>query len=153
MRPKTRMILSSLLLAFVPVACDDDDPVDPGNGDDGPFDLVFAGDATFQAPHGGQDISIALVDSDGNVLETMTGVVSADDDPTFSFTFDDALEDGESYEVHYWIDSNFEGGTEGECDAPPDDHMWNIAINNVSADVDRTEIHDATALEDVCSSF
>ena len=115
MRPKYRMILSTLLLAFIPLACDDD-PADPGS--DGPFDLTFAGDATFQGPHGGQDIAVALV-SDGTVVETMTGVVSATESPAFSFTFEDALEDGESYEVHYWIDANFGGASHTPAVPPP----------------------------------
>jgi hypothetical protein len=150
MRPKSRRILAVLSLAFVPLACDDD-PADPGS--DGPFDLTFAGDATFQGPHGGQDIAVALVSSAGAVLETMTGVVSAAESPAFTFTFANALDDGESYEVHYWIDANFGGGTAGVCDTPPTDHMWNVAINSVSGDVSRTEGHDAGAIEDVCSSF
>jgi hypothetical protein len=142
------MFLPILAVSFLALGCEDD-TVEP----EGPFDLTFRGDATFQGPHADQAIAVALVASDGEVIETMTGTVSGTADPTFSFTFANLLEDGESYEVHYWIDANFGGGTAGTCDAPPTDHMWNVAIGPVNANVTNTQDHDATDLEDVCASF
>ena len=115
-------------------------------------DLTFAGDATFQTPHGDQDIYVAVV-RDGAVLATDQGVVSTSADPSFSFDFPGVLVIGIAYEVHYWIDSNFNGGTVGTCDPPVNDHQWNIPVPAVTADVIHTETHDASATEEVCSSF
>lgn len=117
-------------------------------------DLTFAGDATFQAPHGDQPISVAVVRaSDDQIVATESGTVSGSADPAFSFDFPGLLVIGVEYEVHYWIDSNFDGGTVGTCDAPNDDHQWNVAVPEVTADVEITEDHDPSSTTDVCSSF
>ena len=127
-------------------ACGDDEPVPLAT-----FDLTFNGDASFQGPHGTQAISVALVRTDLRQLQP--GTVSATTDPAFSFTFTDGLREGSTYEVHYWIDSNFMGGTVGVCDAPNDDHQWSVTVPAFSAAVTLTESHDATAVTDVCASF
>ena len=128
-------------------ACGDDDPVNlPAT-----FDLIFNGDASFQGPHPGQPISVALVRTGMGLVQT--GTVSATTDPAFTFTFTDGLEEGSTYEVHYWIDSNFNGGTAGTCDPIANDHQWSVAVPAFSADVTMTEVHDATNLTDVCDSF
>ena len=89
-------------------------------GDDPTFQLIFGIDATYQGPHGGQAIEVALVRrSDGVVVQEQTGTVSATANPAASFTFADLLEEGVAYDVDYWIDSNFQGGTPGVCDAQP----------------------------------
>lgn len=140
-------LLSALLLVG---ACDDDDGTEP----EGPYDLTFQGDATFQAPHGDQDISVALLDDPtGTVVATMSGTVSADEDPAFSFTFPGALVAGESYMVAYWIDSNFAGGTVGTCDPPEIDHQWMVPLGTPQDDLVVTETHDPGSLMDVCDSF
>lgn len=138
-----------LLTAVLFLGACDDDPIDPG----GPFDLTFEGDATFQGAHGGQDISVALVTDVGTVLDVQTGTVSESDDPSFSFTFSGQLVSGEAYAVDYWIDSNFQGGTEGTCDAPEDDHQWHVDLGTVEADVNHVETHEPGAVTDVCDSF
>lgn len=139
-------LVSALLLVG---ACDDDDPVDT----EGPFDLTFQGDATFQAPHGGQDITVAVHDDQGEVIETMSGTVSASADPSFSFTFTGVLSAGEAHSVDYWIDSNFGGGTEGTCDPPENDHQWHVTLGTVNDDVAHVETHEPGAVTDVCDSF
>lgn len=129
--------------------CDDDD-LDPIQV----FDLVFAGDATFQGAHGGQTIAVAVVQTaDGSVVETASGTVSATADPSFSFSFNDILDDGESYEIHYWIDSNFGGGAAGVCDPPANDHQWRIELGAATDDVSLTDTHRPTETEAVCSTF
>lgn len=140
-------LLSALLLLG---ACDDDDGMEP----EGPFDLTFQGDATFQAPHGGQDIMVAVLDDAGGVIETMSGTVSATADPAFSLTFTDMLAAGEDYTVDYWIDSNFGGGTEGTCDPVENDHQWHRPLNGpIQGEVTHTETHEPGEVTNVCDSF
>jgi hypothetical protein len=117
-------------------------------------DLTFAGDATYQTPHGDDPISVAVVRaSDVQIVATESGTVSGEDDPAFSFDFPGLLVIGVEYQIHYWIDSNFGDGTLGTCDPPANDHQWNIAVPAVEADVDILEDHDATSTSDVCSTF
>ena len=52
---------------------------------------------------------MALVRADLRV--TGSSVVSATADPSFSFNFPDRLNEGKTYHLDYWIDSNFGGGT------------------------------------------
>ena len=118
-------------------------------------DLTFQGDASFQAPHGGQDIQAGVVRaSDGALMVSRTGTVASDADPAFSFDFPGALLKGVSYEVHYWIDSNFGDGTEGTCDEVDDDHQWSVELGSTMDDaVTHTESHDAGSQSAVCSTF
>ncbi|MDR9438117.1 MAG: hypothetical protein RI841_01235 [Halomonas sp.] len=118
------------------------------------YDLTFQGDASFGGPHGGQAVQAALVDAaSGEVLETMSGTVSADADPAFSFVFPGALSTSGSYEVHYWIDSNFGGGSEGRCDPKGTDHQWRVALDASGEAVTHVESHAPGAQSDVCATF
>lgn len=117
-------------------------------------DLTFQGDASFGGPHGGQAIQVALVEaSSGDVLATQSGEVSADADPAFSFEFPGALEEGGSYRVNYWIDSNFGGGSVGSCDELQQDHQWSRDIEMSDGAVSHVETHDPSTLTAVCDSF
>lgn len=143
-----------LLMALAPVlaGCSDDEgrPVAPATT----FDLVFTGDATFQGPHGGQTINVGVVEQgSGTLVAEQTGTVAADADPSFSFTFTDVLEEGTSYDLVYWIDSNFAGGQTGVCDAPDDDHQWLIAVGEATDDVTVADTHRPAAVEPVCDLF
>ncbi|APE30397.1 hypothetical protein BOX17_05150 [Halomonas aestuarii] len=139
-RPR-RLLLSLLFLAPVALAMEGQD-------------LTFQGDASFNGPHGGQAVQAALVDaSSGEVLETMSDTVSADADPAFSFDFPGALHEGGSYEVHYWIDSNFGGGSEGSCDPKGTDHQWSVALEASGEAVTHVESHNPGAQSDVCATF
>ena len=123
-------------------------------GDDPTFQLIFGIDASFQGPHTGHAIMVAVVrTSDGAVVEQQTGSVSGTADPAFSFTSLGLLEEGEAYQVHYWIDSNFGGGTVGTCDPKANDHQWSVAIPAVAGDVTITEAHNAANTVDVCTTF
>lgn len=149
---RSKSVLALLLpVLFVGLAaCGDDDGVGPT----GPFDLTFAGDATFHGPHGGQEINVLVLGAGGDVVGQDVGTVSADADPAFSFTFEDVLQEGEDHRIHYWIDSNF--GAEarpGACDDTELDHQWELQVPDVSEDVALTEEHDAGALTPVCDSF
>ena len=72
-------------------------------GDDPTFQLVFGIDASFQGPHAGDAIEVAVIrTSDGAEVGTrQMGTVSATADPAFSFTSLGLLEEGEAYQVHY----------------------------------------------------
>ncbi len=120
----------------------------------GTSDLTFSGDASFHGAHGGQPIHVAVVSvDDGEVVATQSGTVSKTADPSFSFTFSDVLEDGKVYEVHYWIDSNFGGGSVGVCDPKARDHQWNVSLGTVTGDVSHTEKHRPAETSDVCETF
>lgn len=121
---------------------------------EGDFDLTFQGGTSFQGPHGGQTVHAALVDTDSQeVVAVKSSSVAGGDDPAFSFTFEDALKQGEAYEVHYWIDSNFGGGSEGQCDGNQHDHQWRVALPEVDDDIMHSEEHDPSRLGDVCTTF
>lgn len=125
----------------------------PGN-----YSLVFSGDATFQGPHGGQPIHVTLETTDGKRVASDEGTVSGTADPAFSFDFGNVLQPGQSYVIKYWIDSNFGGGTEGECDGPSHDHQWeigpseNAALGNVSGNVTIVDSHRPSDVQAVCGS-
>lgn len=137
------------LLVFVLGACGDDEPAGPT----GPFGLVFAGDATFQGAHGDQEINVVLEETGGDIVASQSGTVSATSDPAFSFSFLDVLEEGQTYELKYWIDSNFGGGTPGVCDPPTTDHQWSVAVMAADEDVTMTDTHRPTETESVCAVF
>jgi hypothetical protein len=145
-------LLLIVVASLAVTGCSDDDEVTAPSA--GPFQLTFSLDASYQRPHGGQSINIAVLrSSDGVMVAGGDGLVSADQDPSFSFAAGPVLEAETAYEVHYWIDSNFGGGTPGACDAQGVDHQWNVAIPAASGDVARTESHDPSMLDDVCSTF
>lgn len=114
--------------------------------------LTFAGDASFQSAHGGQDIRVAILNPDGVVVGEAAGTVSDTNDPSFSFDIP-GLPLGAEYQAHYWIDSNFGGGTEGTCDEPSVDHQWSVALGVLEEDQAHTEDHRPTETADVCSTF
>ena len=118
-------------------------------------DLTFRGDDSFNGPHGDQAVAIGLVrSSDGALVTTLSGTVSASANPSFSFELPGALLKDTSYEVHYWIDSNFGGGTAGTCDPVGTDHQWSVDLGTpMDDDVVHTESHDAGAQSAVCSTF
>lgn len=147
---------STFTLLCVPVligglaACDGDDG---GTTPTPSYDLTFTGDASFQNAHGDDPIHVGVRDGSGTLVASETGTVSASETPSFSFTFTDALEEGEDYDLEYWIDSNFgDGGTAGECDSPDVDHQWRIDVAAVTDDVTINDSHRPTETEDVCST-
>ncbi len=109
-RSRLSSVLVVLVLAFFAgPGCDGDDGDDDGTGPDGPFRLTFRLDASFQGPHGGQPIAIAIVrTSDGSVVVQANGAVSATQDPSFTWSTGPVMQAGIDYEVHYWIDSNID---------------------------------------------
>jgi len=151
-----RINISALILACLAVsACGGG-----GGGGDattplpGPYQLTFSLDSSFQADHGNQPISIAVVrSSDGVVVAGDIGIVSATQNPAFSFDAGTVLERGTAYEVHYWIDSNIGGGTTGVCDPIAIDHQWSVEFPSPTNDVDFTVSYEPALTEDVCSTF
>lgn len=117
-------------------------------------DLTFTGDGSFIGPHGGQAVQVALYDvAAGEVVATESGSVAAEEGPAFSFSFPGALEEGRLYDVHYWIDSNFGGGSEGSCDPVNVDHQWRVALTDVTESVSLEVAHDPAEQAPVCTSF
>lgn len=117
------------------------------------FDLTFTGDSTFQGAHGGQTIHVGVFeDGSDQLVVDATGTVSSESAPTFEFTFTDALTEGESYTLDYWIDSNFGGGREGVCDSPDVDHQWRLSLSSVTGNRTVEDTHRPTETEPVCSS-
>jgi hypothetical protein len=117
-------------------------------------DLIFSGDGSFHGAHGGQPIHVAVVRTDdGNVVAKQSGTVSKTADPSFTFTFAGVLENGKAYEVDYWIDSNFGGGTAGVCDPKAHDHQWKVPLGTVSGSVSLREKHRPAETSDVCATF
>ncbi|HKI98893.1 MAG TPA: hypothetical protein VKB51_10505 [bacterium] len=116
--------------------------------------LTFQGDTSFHGPHGGQAIQVALVDADtGKVVAKQSGTVSKTADPAFSFTFNHVLKPDTHYDVDYWIDSNFGGGTPGHCDAKNHDHQWNVKLGEAYSDVKHVEHHRPAETSPVCDVF
>lgn len=147
--PWTQLSVLALGL-LVGTACGDDGGTTPS----GSFTLTFQLDDSFQGPHGGQAINVAVVRaSNDSIVARENGTVSATANPSFEFTTASILQEGVVYEVHYWIDSNFGGGIVGVCDATSFDHQWNAGTGSVGDDVTLTESHDPSGLEDVCDSF
>lgn len=117
------------------------------------YDLTFTGDSTFHSAHGGQTIHVGVFNQEsGEMVADTVGTVSADASPAFEFTFTDALGEGESYNLDYWIDSNFGGGEDGSCDSPDVDHQWRITLSSVTENVTINDMHRPSETESVCSS-
>ena len=106
------------------LACSDDDAggkSPPPGGDNGPYNLIFTGDATYGTAHDGATVYIAIVeDGTGDVVATDDVVITA---AGFSFTFTDVLTRGVTYRADYYVDVN----ADGAC-VTTDDHMWQLAI-------------------------
>lgn len=145
-----RIALLALLASVA--ACGGDEPTVP-QLPEGTLDLTFTGDDTFQGAHGGQTIHVGVVHQGTSTLVASDeGTVSSGSAPTFAFTFAGILAEGESYHLDYWIDSNFNGGTQGACDPPATDHQWRIDVGPVTDDVTIADTHRPAETEDVCGS-
>lgn len=142
MKRKGIMLLAPVALAAL--AC-----AGPATGES--HTLVFQGDASFHGPHGGQVIRAALVGPDTTIVESDT--VSATAVPAFEVRFDNAIKPDGTYEVDYWIDSNFGGGTEGVCDATAHDHQWRVQLPPIGSDTTYTDTHRPTETTNVCDVF
>lgn len=147
LRSALTLLVSLFFVAGLPACGDDGGTTEPGAS----FNLTFTGDETFHGAHGGDPIHVFVKNSGGSVVASASGTVSGSQVPAFSFTFENALKEGETYELNYWMDSNFEGGTPGACDSPDVDHQWKIDIGPVSNDVTIDDTHRPTETEQVCT--
>ena len=142
-----------LLLCTVITACGGGDDFGT-NYDPGPYQLTFSLNDSFQTPHGNQPIRIALVRlTDDFVVAEDDGIVSAVDNPFFTFTTNAIMETGISYAVHYWIDSNIGGGTLGVCDPTTFDHQWSVEFFTPTNDINFTVGYNPALTEYVCDTF
>jgi hypothetical protein len=100
-------------------------------------------------------VSFVLVRTSGAEIATGGGgiVFGPPDSLSWVLSWSVGLHLGEAYQIHYWFDSNFGGGTAGVCDAPEIDHQWKVLIPAVAGDIDVLVSHDPNAVTDVCSSF
>ena len=145
------MLMILVLACLLTCHCDDDDAVINTSG---PFTWLFKLSADFQEPHGGQTINWALVrSSDGFVVVTGNGTVSATQNPAFSLATGAVLESGNDYELHYWIDSNIDGGTVGVCDLEDIDHQWRTPFLSPMTDINFIVLYNADRVEYVCDTF
>ena len=120
------------------------------------FELFVWGDAGFQGPHAGQDLTFAFIGTTDGAFQVDgggSGPIFAAALDTISFGFGSTVQFGETYELHLWIDSNVGGGTEGVCDPPAIDHQWIVAVPAVMGDVNLVVSHDDATVTDVCSTF
>jgi len=109
------------------------------------FDLTLTGSG-YQ-PHAGQLIGVAVVDAANDQVVAFEGITMGADGQLLVI-FEGVLVEGESYLVRFFADLN----GNGECDAPPDDHSWELEAPDVTADVTLTYNHD-TDFAYVCQSF
>ena len=146
---------SYIVTAFLALAaCGGGNSGDETNTNPGPYTITFSLDDSFQTPHGNDPIRIALVRlSNGLVIAEEFGTVSATESPSFSFTTAGMMERGISYAVHYWIDSNINGGTLGLCDDTEYDHQWSTEFFTVTNDIDFTVGYEPGLVEYVCDTF
>lgn len=141
------------LAATLATACDSSGS-NPTTPDSGPYTISFSLDASFQGPHGGQPITIAVIrSSDGFVIASGNSTVSPSLDPAYSFAPGQVLERGLDYEVHYWIDSNEGGGARGVCDPRPIDHQASVEFYAASNHINWATTHNDALNEDVCDTF
>ncbi|ATJ81519.1 hypothetical protein ACFPTY_00940 [Halomonas beimenensis] len=121
---------------------------------EGGHDLTFTGAGSFNAPHGGQTIQVAVYDvTAGEVVASQSGQVAKEEPQAFAFTFPGVLQEGHLYDIHYWIDSNFGGGSEGVCDPVNIDHQWREALNAITEAVTLHVEHRAEHQAPVCATF
>lgn len=107
------------------------------------YALSFSGLAT---EHRDSTVLLAVVDSEGSVVQT--GTTTVDDAGLFGFQWPDLLREDEAYTVDFYADVNDSDG----CDAPPTDHMWREVIPPVTADVEIDWEHSGDWV-DVCATF
>jgi hypothetical protein len=136
------------LVVFACAACaEEDDPTPPTDtpADNGPYDVVFNGDTSYNAAHAGRTVYISV--------RTQAGVEVASDDAVigasgFAFTFTNVLTKDTSYNVDYYVDVDSDGACVGATD-----HVWRTAISTAAANFSVTDAHDLTFTTAACASF
>ena len=148
---RTAVLVILMLACLVTCHCDDDDGVINTSG---PFVLTFRLAADYQDPHGGQPVNWALVQSsDGLRVVTGNGTLSTTGNPAFTLTTGAVLESGIDYELHYWIDSNIDGGALGVCDPEDIDHQGRTIFLAPASDINFVKIYNPDHVEYVCDTF
>ncbi|MCH9682073.1 MAG: hypothetical protein K0V04_11615 [Deltaproteobacteria bacterium] len=99
-------------------------------------------------PHDGQDVALVVIDADSGTEVLSFSETFAGMEITLADT-NGVLTDGGTYDVFWYVDVN----GSGSCDAPPDDHSWEmlgVAAGPMGISADHT--HDANWV-DVCGNF
>ena len=158
-------VVALLLLACLfTLHCDEGDDVFVSGS--GPYALRFSLAGDFQI-YGGQTISWALLRSDnGEKLVAGRGTISATTNPAFSVNTGNVMLLGVPHQMHYWIDSNIGGGTEGVCDPvvrageegdgeilEAFDKQWIAPFGGSTSDLSFIAIHDPDRVLNVCDTF
>jgi hypothetical protein len=99
-------------------------------------------------PHDGMDVELAVVEAGTtNVVLTLGGTIAG-----MELVLSDmsgALTDGASYDIFWYVDVNESGG----CDAPPDDHSWEMLAQAAGGTgLTTSHTHDGNWV-DVCANF
>lgn len=63
------------------------------------------------------------------------------------------MERGTAYAVHYWIDSNINGGALGVCDPTTIDHQWSVEFFTPTNDINFIASYQPELTEYICSTF
>lgn len=140
------MLPLALVLGLAACAGDDTDPTDGDTDTNGAMTYDLTVNGTGFDPHNGQTLELAVLTADDTIVDVQSTTV---ENGAFTFSWTGALEEGESYKVHYYADLNESGG----CDAPPDDHAWEDPIDNVMDNVTLDLTHSVDDFVDVCATF
>jgi len=114
------------------------------------FNLSFRG-VGYQGPHNGQTMHFALYDDADDTTAVNTWEVTVDADPLVA-SWPDALTEGQSYRLYYYVDTN----ANDACDGPAlnMDHAWSMPIAAATAAVEVTDTHSTLNFDDgACAKF
>ncbi len=134
---------------------DMDAGMDTDAGDDMDAGMDMAGDFTLSldgyAPHEGKNVYVALVDeADGSTVGTAGPVAIASGEATL--TIAGAAEDGKTYTVRWYVDTDDNGMCNFAADGS-EDHAWEMTGQTADASgLSVNHTHD-TNFTDVCSTF
>ncbi len=141
-----KTILASLAAGLL-AACGSSSS-DGGGGGATTGQITLTGDNTFTNPHHGQAMRGALIrSSDSAVLDIQkTTVAALGTNPGFTMTFAPTVDLTAAYKVRYWVDFD----SDDQCDDPPVDHQWEVAVPTGQSAVN--VVHNAT-FTNVCTTF
>jgi hypothetical protein len=97
--------------------------------------------------HDGETLAAVVVDeTTGSRSARETTVVAGG---AFELAWPGALEAGRAYHIDYYVDVD----GDGDCTAPPADHVWSVDLPVVASDVRASVTHSTTFDPAACDSF
>jgi hypothetical protein len=111
------------------------------------FELSFSGTG-YQALHDGLTMHFALWNDANDTTVVNTWEVIIDAEPLVA-SWPDAVTEGQSYTLYYYVDTN----ENDACDGPDVamDHAWSMPIAEVTAAVEVTDVHNLDFSAGDCS--